>query len=196
MKNYVFSVTCALLCLFSLPAFSDTLTLGYAQSHILSNEMKNKKSNIYDNTLHGFNLKYKIESDNQIGMIASATGTFSHRAANRKQIKKDKLSHLAFSVGPAWQFNHYFSLYATAGLSYTTFSEEKEKKEEPKKKKFKKSGKKIHRVDKVSAKAGVVAGLGLQVTPWKNLVLDMGYEYAYARQHQYGTWVIGAGIRF
>ena len=151
-------------------AGQSTITAGYAQSKV--QDFKN---------INGVNVKYRYEWDSPISVISS----FTYMSGDKDEsynVYRDKVNNHAevkyysLSVGPAYRFNQFVSVYA-----YNTYEYMGEESGNQKKTSF-------------------MYGVGFQVNPMENLAVDIGYEGskldAGGKNRSINGFNIGIGYRF
>ncbi len=152
-----------------------TITGGYAQSDV---EFMGEELNDYPN---GFNVKYRLEFNEELGVIASYTNTSYDEsvAYGSNGTASVSLDYQSFMVGPTFRANDYFSAYLMVGAavgeakgSVTGLGSEKLKETE------------------------VGVGGGVQFNIAEHFTIDASYEYSDIDDVRVGTWVVGAGISF
>ncbi|TKI06146.1 Ail/Lom family outer membrane beta-barrel protein [Martelella alba] len=169
-----------------------TVSLGYAQSERVKDE-----GNPF--TPKGVNVKYRYEWDSPVSVISSLTylssktssqtATFSYIDINNAHTKL-----FNFSVGPAYRFNEFVSLYGLVGMNYTQ---------------IKSQGYEQNRQDKTlthsyhdsEKSANMLFGAGLQFNPRQDMAIDIGYEgirykATGEKSNILNTFNIGIGYRF
>ncbi|MBG2874397.1 outer membrane beta-barrel protein [Proteus alimentorum] len=153
----------------------NTLSIGYAQSQIKVDGDK------VDEEPKGFNIKYDRKIDNGFGIIGSFVYNnkkYDCYDMNGENIGHSDVNYYLFSGGPSYRFNEYINAYGLIGTSVFNV-QYKDPSEE-------------HHENKVS----ISYGLGLQVNPIPNMVIDASYEYSKLDDIKFGTWVLGVGYRF
>lgn len=151
-----------------------TVSGGYAHSNVeyMGYEL--------DDDTGGFNLKYRIEFDEEYGIIASYTKTDYERNGTYSGVDIGaSLDYQSFMVGPTFRANDYFSAYLMIGAS---------------------DGEAEVSVSSVgSAKetnSDFAYGGGIQIDVTPNFIIDGSYEYSELDDVEVGTWVVGVGFSF
>ncbi|OTA19830.1 virulence-related outer membrane protein [Xenorhabdus beddingii] len=159
----------------------NTISVGYAQSKMSDESFKE----IFDKP-KGFNLKYRYEFNDRLGIIGSYTRTEKSYSNTVNNIT-GKVEYASLMAGPSYRFNEYVSAYALVGAAAgkitgtqtTTF---------------------LGRSYTVSTdsqdEASVAYGAGLQFNPHPNIAVDVSYEHAKPGDVKVGTWTVGVGYRF
>lgn len=154
---------------FAAAANNHSVTLGYAYGKVEQIKLK------------GLNAKYRLEWDSPVSAIISGTMmTSSHDGVfntgnkvidgyvnDNTRDPKLELDHKSLSIGPAYRFNEFVSIYGLVGYSVT-------------------SGKvsatavkplNDYKIEQDLGKVkGVTYGAGLQFNPLNNVVIDVGYQ--------------------
>ncbi|ENO0817838.1 outer membrane beta-barrel protein [Proteus mirabilis] len=156
----------------------NTLSLGYAQSHVKADGDKLKENP------KGFNVKYRYEFDNQWGMIGSFAYThqgYDYRFGSQSVGTAD-LDYYSFTAGPVYRFNDYVSAYGLLGVAHGKAEVELK-------------GFGYHEKESQS-KSAFAYSAGLQFNPHPNIAIDASYEYTKLDDVKVGTWMLGLGYRF
>ncbi len=157
-----------------LAAGESSISIGYAQSKIKD----------VDDHPKGVNAKYRYEFDDLWGIIGSFTYTnlsYDYYDGGDKVGDSD-FDYYSLTAGPSYRFNDYVSVYGLLGLAHG---------------KIKSSAySRYYEAEGDESKTSVAYGVGLQVNPWPNWIIDASYEYSKLDDAKIGTWVIGAGYRF
>ncbi|WP_312061580.1 Ail/Lom family outer membrane beta-barrel protein [Pantoea septica] len=165
-KSVLFSLIMAALGIHtSANADQQTVTLGYAQSRV--QDFKN---------IRGVNLKYRYERDSPLGLIGSLTymsgsGSYTPFTGSMDIFDGDaKVKYYSLSVGPAWRFNQYISVYGLLGLNYN--------KVDYRESGYNYEGHYVYMGDSALSekKTSLMYGAGVQINPMENLAIDIGYE--------------------
>ncbi|WP_145501043.1 Ail/Lom family outer membrane beta-barrel protein [Yersinia similis] len=155
-------------------ADKNSISVGYAQSHV-----KVGGASLGDNS-QGFNLKYRYEFNNHWGVINSFS--YTHKGYDfyygNSKVGSGNIDFYSLEIGPTFRINEYISLYGLIGASHG-----------------KSKLSLFDQSDSVS-KTAMVAGLGGQINPYPNVVIDASYEYSKLGDAKVGTWMLGAGYRF
>ncbi|WP_034944118.1 Ail/Lom family outer membrane beta-barrel protein [Erwinia oleae] len=156
-----------------------TVTLGY--SHIKASNLPATK---------GATVKYRYEWDSPISVIGSLTyarGDDEQRYGyDNTAYAKDKVTYASLMMGPAWRVNDYVSLYGLVGVARAKeqFS-------------YKETYYGSHVAYNATATETKAAwGLGVQINPWENVAIDIGYEGAKFEQVKANGFNVGVGYRF
>lgn len=152
-----------------------SLTAGYAFGQVNIDHTR-----MADGDQDGMNLKYRYEFNDSWGAVGSFT--FAGATSDNNAVE---WSYTSYMAGPAWRFNRYVSVYYLLGLAHADTDVTYEGRRQGMK------------------KNALASALGVQVNPWKNLVLDAGVEYAgFSSYPLRGTeaesviFALGAGYRF
>jgi len=165
-KSVLFSLIVAALGIHAnANADQQTVTLGYAQSKV--QDFKN---------IRGINLKYRYEWDSPLSLIGSLTymsGSGSYTPSTGSMDIFDgnaKVKYYSLSVGPAWRFNQYISVYGLLGLNYN--------KVDYRESWYNYEGRYVYMGDSSLSekKTSLMYGAGVQINPMENLAIDIGYE--------------------
>ncbi|EKO3451813.1 outer membrane beta-barrel protein [Vibrio fluvialis] len=154
--------------------FKQTVSAGYAHSSVeyLGYEL--------DDDTGGFNVKYRMEFNEEYGFIISHTKTDYNKSGTYSGVSIDaSLDYMSFMVGPTFRANKYFSVYLMAGGA---------------------KGEAEASVSSIgSAKESDTSfsyGGGLQINVTDQFVIDGSYEYSEFNDVNVGTWVVGMGFSF
>jgi len=81
-----------------------------------------------------------------------------------------KVKYYSLSVGPAWRFNQYISVYGLLGLNYN--------KVDYRESGYNYEGHYVYMGDSALSekKTSLMYGAGVQINPMENLAIDVGYE--------------------
>lgn len=169
----------AALFISALPAIANaagesTASVGYAQSHATRDKAD------LDEKPKGFNLKYRYELDDKIGVIGSFTRTsqsYDFYSGDRK-VGSGKFDYYSLAGGPSFRFNDYLSAYGLVGASYG------------------KGDASVSSQSETKSKATMMYGVGLQFNPLPNVAIDASYEYSKLEKVKVDTFVVGVGYRF
>ncbi|WP_445493414.1 Ail/Lom family outer membrane beta-barrel protein [Photorhabdus sp. SF281] len=178
-RTLVASVVAVGLSVFAFAANASgesTISGGYAQSHAKFNGEKT------DDNPKGFNLKYRYELDNNLGVISSLTYTYlgyDYYRGGRKVAESD-MDYFSLMAGPTYRFNEYVSVYGMVGAAHGKV----------------KNSDYVDSISGSKSKTSVSYGLGLQFDPMPNWTIDTSYEYSKLDELKIGTWVVGVGYRF
>lgn len=166
-----------------------TVSLGYAQSKV--QDLTN---------INGVNLKYRYEWDSPISVI----GSFTYMSGNDNDsylLTRDiidnnvDIKYYSLSVGPAYRFNQYVSIYGLLGLNYNKvdYSSSWTNYESGS---YRYMGSETGNIKKTS----FMYGVGLQINPVENVVVDIGYEGSSLdggnKSYSINGFNIGIGYRF
>ncbi|AKS09899.1 Ail/Lom family outer membrane beta-barrel protein [Pseudomonas trivialis] len=189
MKKISIAMTLLSLCFAKhVCAGENTVTLGYAQSKVQSFKV-----------IKGVNVKYRYEWDSPISLIGSFTylagdGNDSYYV-DRDIIDNDiKDKYYSVSVGPAYRFNNFLSMYGLVGVGYSDV-------------KVKSSwynwndGYEPMGDEKMNEKkSNFVYGAGLQINPLENFTVDVSYEGSHLKvadkKLAMNGFSLGLGYRF
>lgn len=170
-------------------ADNQTVTLGYAQSKV--QDFKDIK---------GVNLKYRYEWDSSYSLITSFT-YMSGKQDSSYLADKDimnahsKLTYYSLSVGPAYRFNDFISLYGLIGVNYSK-GESRTHWNNYESGSYRDMGDFTY----TGKKASLMYGVGLQINPASNWAVDVGYEGSSFNDDVYTRSIngfnIGVGYRF
>ncbi|ANS44819.1 Ail/Lom family outer membrane beta-barrel protein [Serratia inhibens] len=170
-------------------AGQSTLSVGYAQSKV--QDFKN---------INGVNLKYRYEWDSPLSVISS----FTYMSGDQNEsyyVERDiidnhaEVKYYSLSVGPAYRFNQYISVYGLLGLNYNKVD-------------YKSSWNNYannayeYMGDESGSekKTSLMYGAGFQLNPMENLAIDIGYEGSRlnidGRNLSINGFNIGVGYRF
>lgn len=175
-----------------------SLSVGYMLNN-MTNDTHGRRSN--DDRLDGFNIKYRYEWGEPLGLIGSlsymtANACSSWAVANKVQNDlRYRYSGVSLTAGPVWRFNDYVSAYGVIGINYDDYSSH-----------FRQS---TFKTDDAPAtnysrselkKTSLAYGAGVQINPVANMVVDLGYE---ASRFNHGeqtltrnSLLFGVGYRF
>lgn len=146
-------------------ADKNTFTLGYAQSKV--QDFKD---------IRGINLKYRYEWDSPLSLIGSFTwmsGSGKYTPSTDSMDIFDghaKVKYYSLSVGPAWRFSQYISLYGLLGVNYN--------KVDYRESGYNYEGRYVYMGETTlnENKTALMYGTGVQINPVENLAIDIGYE--------------------
>lgn len=162
-------------------ADTHSLSLGYAQSRVE-----------HFKDIRGVNLKYRYETKNPVGMMASfswqggdyeESGSFPGGVSWKNDVKAKYWSLLA---GPALRVNQYASVYALAGIGNGKVDVKGHVDTPVYRETFSGS----------ESRTGFAWGLGVQFNPTDNVVLDVGYEGSKIDAMKVNGFNLGVGYRF
>jgi len=165
-KSVLFSLIVAALGIHAnANADQQTVSFGYAQSKV--QDFKN---------IRGINLKYRYEWDSPLSLIGSLTymsgsGSYTPSTGSMDIFDGDaKVKYYSLSVGPAWRFNQYISVYGLLGLNYN--------KVDYRESWYNYEGRYVYMGDTSLSekKTSLMYGTGVQINPMENLAIDIGYE--------------------
>ncbi|MGL5423315.1 MAG: Ail/Lom family outer membrane beta-barrel protein [Serratia fonticola] len=170
-------------------AAQQTVSLGYAQSKV--QDLHN---------INGVNLKYRYEWDSPVSVI----GSFTYMSGNDNDSyllardiidNKVDIKYYSLSVGPAYRFNEFVSVYGLLGFnrnkvdyssSWTNYESGS----------YRYMGTETGNINKTS----LMYGVGLQINPIENVAVDIGYEGSSlddgSKSHDINGFNIGIGYRF
>ncbi|ECZ5471663.1 outer membrane beta-barrel protein [Salmonella enterica] len=150
--------TILLFCLSAGTTYAEqhSISVGYATGALYVNGDKSS-----DGHPDGMNFKYRYEINDTWGIV----GAFTFSGDTIGDLVKTDWGYTSYQVGPSWRINDYVSLYYLLGVAradsdISTMSEKYSYK-----------------------KNSLASSIGVQINPWPNMVLDVGYEYA--RFHDY-----------
>lgn len=179
----------ALLSLFSVAhnasAANHSLTLGYAQS---------KLENIEN--IKGVNVKYRFEFDHPVSVITS----FSYMSGDYKDsfsygwghhTETVEMKSYSLSVGPAYRFNDYISIYGMVGVGVNKIEDDI---------RWDNTFGDSHYYNSSETSAAPAYSVGLQINPTENFVIDAAYEMTKAKfegeSYSVKGFNVGVGYRF
>ena len=170
-------------------AGQSTITAGYAQSKV--QDFKN---------INGVNIKYRYEWDSPISVISS----FTYMSGDKNEsynLYRDvidnhaEVKYYSLSVGPAYRFNQFVSVYGLLGLNYNKV-DYKSSWNNYANGSYEYMGEESGNQKKTS----FMYGVGFQVNPMENLAVDIGYEGssldAGGKNRSINGFNIGVGYRF
>ncbi len=170
-------------------AGQSTITAGYAQSKV--QDFKN---------INGVNIKYRYEWDSPISVISS----FTYMSGDKNEsysLYRDvidnhaEVKYYSLSVGPAYRFNQFVSVYGLLGLNYNKV-DYKSSWNNYANGAYEYMGEESGNQKKTS----FMYGAGFQVNPMENLAVDIGYEGssldAGGKNRSINGFNIGVGYRF
>lgn len=143
-----------------------TLTLGYAQSKV--QDFKD---------IYGANIKYRYEcEESPLGVLASftyMTGSDGKNESGADYYFKDhtKIKYHSVAVGPTYRINDMFSLYGMVGVNLNKV-EYSSSQGNYRNGAYAESANYSNNKNKTS----FMYGAGVQINPWENLAIDIGYE--------------------
>lgn len=154
--------------------FQSTLTAGYSQSDVKYMGYEPDKNP------KGFNVKYRLEFNDELGVIASYTSTDYDKSVSYGSGSASlALDYQSFMFGPTFRANEVLSAYLLIGLvegeakgSATGIGSER------------------------LSEKDVGFGGGFQFNITDNFAIDASYEYADIEDVRVGTWTLGAGLSF
>ncbi|TQI81354.1 putative virulence related protein PagC [Serratia fonticola] len=175
----------------SSPAQADqqTVSLGYAQS---------KVQNL--NNINGANLKYRYEWDSPVSVIGSFTymsgnDNYSYLLTRDVIDNKVDIKYYSLSVGPAYRFNEFISVYGLLGLNYNKV-DYRSSWNNYESGSYRDMGTETGNIRKTS----LMYGVGVQINPIENVAVDIGYEGSSLddgrQSHDINGFNIGIGYRF
>ncbi|MCT4713111.1 Ail/Lom family outer membrane beta-barrel protein [Enterobacteriaceae bacterium H11S18] len=168
-------------------AQSNTVSIGYAQANVEN----------FDN-LKGVNVKYRYEWDSPLSVITS----FTYMGATVDDAYSDEVNdfqdhddfkYYSLSVGPAYRFNEYVSVYGLLGAAYGKVNYDYHWESHDGEDKVSMSGN--------QDSTRLMYGADVQINPMDNLVIDVGYEGSDYKNGDGDTFAIngfnlGIGYRF
>lgn len=170
-------------------AGQSTITAGYAQSKV--QDFKN---------INGVNIKYRYEWDSPVSVISS----FTYMSGDKNEsynLYRDvidnhaEVKYYSLSVGPAYRFNQFISVYGLLGLNYNKV-DYKSSWNNYANGSYEYMGEESGNQKKTS----FMYGVGFQVNPMENLAVDIGYEGssldAGGKNRSINGFNIGVGYRF
>lgn len=170
-------------------ASQQTVTLGYAHSKIQD-----------INNLNGVNIKYRYEWDSPLSVIGSITymsgnDDYSYHLTRDIINNKVDVKYYSLSVGPAYRFNSWISLYGLLGLNYNKV-DYKSSWYNYESGSYRYMGEEHGNQTKTS----FMYGAGVQINPIENVAIDIGYEGSSIddgnKSHAINGFNIGVGYRF
>ncbi|MCX0497715.1 Ail/Lom family outer membrane beta-barrel protein [Erwinia billingiae] len=170
-------------------AADHTITMGYAQSKVQD----------FTN-IQGVNAKYRYEWDSPVTLITS----FTYLSGNKDSHYSDEwqesnhnaeAKYYSLAVGPAYRINDVVSLYGLVGVNYSKVSYNTH---------WKSSGGNsdtgIENNSGSSNSTNLMYGAGVQINPWNNLTIDVGYEGSTINDgyddYSVNGFNVGIGYRF
>lgn len=129
------------------------------------------------NKADGFNLKYRYEFDEKLGVIGNYTYLKQSGSGNDLY---DKAQYNGFTAGPTYRINDWASVYGVIGLGYGRFTGSQQNSSN----------------DHTDTGYGFSYGTGVQFNPIHQIALDIGYEKSRIRDVTVGAWNVGVGYRF
>lgn len=151
-----------------------TITGGYAQSTVWfdGNTLKDNPA--------GFNVKYRLELNEELGIITSYTKVnYDESSSYGAGSANLALDYHSFMIGPSFRANDYFSAYLMIGGA-----------------KGEAKGTVTGLGSETLSQTNVSVGAGFQFNIAKNFTIDTSYEYTKLDDVEVGTWVVGAGLSF
>lgn len=178
--------------------------VGYAQDHSVSVGYAQGKVSDGD-TLKGANIKYRYEWDSPVSVIGSMTYMSGDKNIRETKViapdiisGKRKTDYFSISAGPAYRFNDKVSVYGTVGWAQTKVKGDNMKWLN-------------HMGGGVYEDMGSIGGakktrntasygVGVQINPVKNLVIDVAYEGAGSsngfNNKSMNAFSLGVGYKF
>lgn len=156
----------------------------------------------------GFNVKYRYEITDNLGVIGSFTyagddykagisGSSESEAASQDISGRVKAHYFNIGVGPTWRFNDYVSVYAMGGVAFSKYSgyyTNRIKYEETKDRKA--STENLDSVSFSGNKTEFSYGAGFQFNPLNNVAIDIAYEGAAGGDFKSNGFIVGVGYKF
>lgn len=143
-----------------------SLTLGYSQAKV--QDFKN---------IYGANAKYRYEwTDSPWGVITSFTymgGTKGYREVSGRNILQEhaKINYYSLSAGPTYRFNDVVSVYGVLGMNISKVDSSYYRQRDQNSPQVITT-----RSNSNKTKGAFMYGAGIQINPWENLAIDIGYE--------------------
>lgn len=160
----------------SVFAESQSLSVGYTTGYLSAGGYGS-----HDGHPNGMNFKYRYEFNDKWGVIGAFT--FADDVLGEGPALAE-WGYTSYMAGPSWRLNDYVSIYYLMGLAHADTHVKASHTTKYKKNAF-------------------ASSIGAQINPWKNVVLDIGYEYAkfndYPRSKidiESGLFIVGVGYRF
>lgn len=159
----------------SVAAGSNTVSFGYAQTHLSALQNSGSKE------LRGFNIKYRYEFSEHWGFIGAFTATrnevehYTWQSAKLKKDGSDTIDYRSTMFGPTYRFNDYLSVYGNAGLARLKI-------------------KNHHASD--STDDSFAYGAGAIVNPLSRLSVDLSWEATRFFSVDANTFGLSIGYRF
>lgn len=155
----------------------------------------------------GFNVKYRYEITDNLGVIGSFTyagddykagisGSSASEAASEEVSGRVKAQQFNIGVGPTWRFNDYVSVYAMGGVAFSKYSgyyTDKTKYEETK---DRKASTEIDSISFSGNKTEFSYGAGFQFNPVNNVAIDVAYEGTTGGDFKSNGFIVGVGYKF
>jgi len=171
-------------------ADSQTFTLGYAQSKVT--DFKN---------INGVNLKYRYEWNSPLSVISSFTYLSGSKSDNQRDgldafDGKADVKYYSLSAGPAYRFNEFVSVYGLIGFNNSKATYDN------KWGWYGASGNYQQEYRNVgnNRSTNFLYGVGLQINPWENVAIDVGYEGSKIndgyKNFSVNGFNVGVGYRF
>ncbi|MEJ5113501.1 Ail/Lom family outer membrane beta-barrel protein [Erwinia billingiae] len=166
-------------------AADHTITLGYAQSKV--QDFKN---------IQGINAKYRYEWNSPLSIISSFTylngSSDGHYSNVNNTIYPDvDVKYYSLAVGPAYRINDFFSLYGLVGVNYNKVNYSYD---------LEKFGLGNSSSTSDNKSTNLMYGAGVQINPWNNLAIDVGYEGSRVKDggtdYAVNGFNVGVGYRF
>lgn len=158
---------------------SHSVSVGYAYGKLEDIKMK------------GVNVKYRYEWESPISVV----GSFTYMSANQTEFERDWVintdaKNYSLSVGPAYRFNDYVSIYGLLGINnfkyHSTLGT--------------KNSEGINLEGRSTSTSLANTSFGVQVNPIKNMVIDIAYTWAKTsvldENYNINGFNIGIGYRF
>jgi len=166
-----------------------TVSLGYAQSKV--QDLHN---------INGVNLKYRYEWDSPVSVIGSFTymsGNDNNSYLLTRDIIDNKvdIKYYSLSVGPAYRFNEFVSIYGLLGFNYNKV-DYRSSWTNYESGSYRYMGSETGNIKKTS----LMYGVGVQINPMDNVAVDIGYEASSlddgGQSYDINGFNIGIGYRF
>lgn len=191
MKTFLITtgIAACLGCSTLAQADQQTVSLGYAQGKVQD-----------AGNINGINLKYRYEWDSPISVIGSFTymsGNDNYSYLLTRDIIDNKidLNYYSLSVGPAYRFNEFISLYGLLGFNYNKVDYTSSWTNYE-------SGSYRYMGDEKGSQSrtSFMYGAGVQINPIENVAIDIGYEGSSIddgnKSHTINGFNIAVGYRF
>ncbi|EHD23710.1 virulence protein [Brenneria nigrifluens] len=153
---------------------AQTVSLGYAQANV--DGFKDLK---------GVTAKYHYQGDSALGIIGSFTYMGAKEDFYDREFdshERDKAKYYSLLVGPSYRFNDIVSIYGLAGIGYGKVDW---KYSEP-----------FYSESGSEKKSKFAYGVGVQIAPVENWVIDVGYEGTKIYDSRIDAFNVGVGYRF
>lgn len=156
----------------------------------------------------GFNVKYRYEFTDNLGLITSFTyagddyeagisGSSVSEAASQEVSGRVKAHYFNIGAGPTWRFNDYVSVYAIGGVAFSKYSgyyTDRIKYEKTKDREA--STENLDSVSFSGNKTEFSYGAGFQFNPVDNVAIDVAYEGATGGDFKSNGFIVGIGYKF